>query len=436
MVYRSPRRRCFLEVAMVVLVLLAFLGGCCSKRLFSESAKCPRAAPSAHILACDIVVVNSESLEKANRLSVQLPDDGVITIRRTAIIKSGTRTLVWRGKPEGAGFSRAIFSVVNDAVVGTVLTNDGRMYRLRKTPQGNRVFERLQNKAYQVRDNAEKEPKDLELLSRHPRQLSTACGAPSATCETDSPDQIDVMVAYTPAALFEAGGENEMAAWIRRAEDETNDSYSNSGVLQRIRVLPSAQIVQYVEKDISADLNALINKCDEKMDEVHKWRDDAGADLVVLITHNPSDGTAGYAYTLQSEHIGNQLFERKAFAVVQQEHFSAPGYVFAHELGHLMGAQHDEQSSPGRRGAFTYSHGHVNLTPTPPCTKKWKTIMSEDSCCTTFGYWSAPMNSPDACGDPMGNASAEANATTLNKSASTVANFRCSSPPLPTQQNE
>jgi hypothetical protein len=426
----------YLKVRIVALGLLFCLGGCCSKTLFSEAVQCPRAVISTNVLACNIVVVDKAALEKADKLTVRLPDDGSVTFRRIAVVRGNAEAFVWRGKLDGKGFSRAFFSVVKDAVVGTVLTNDGRMYRLRKTSHGLRIFERLDSKMYRVRDNHEKTPQSKELPLRYPRIASAAIQAPSPTCDSDSPDRIDVMVLYTPAALTEAGDENEMTAWIKRAEDETNDSYSNSGVSQRIKVLTGwTRVVQYVERDISADLDALVNRSDGAMDEVHSWRNDAGADLVVLITHISSFGTGGYAYTLQPEHVGNKLFERKAFAVVQQEHFSTPDYIFAHELGHLMGAQHDQQSSPGQRGAFTFSHGHVNSSPTPPCTEKWKTIMSEESCCTTWGYWSAPTTSPDTCGDPWGDASEEANSTTLNKTAPTVANFRCSVPLVQQQQS-
>jgi Metallo-peptidase family M12 len=58
------------------------------------------------------------------------------------------------------------------------------------------------------------------------------------------------------------------------------------------------------------------------------------------------------------ELIVNWSFEQFAFAVVPR--IVATGkFAFAHELGHLMGAQHDSASSGGAQRAFSYSHGHV-----------------------------------------------------------------------------
>lgn len=474
----SFARRAWLFRGTIVALSL-FLGACTPKPFITTSA-CANAALSPQTLGCQVVTIDKKVFETADRLKITLPQGGSVIITRTALVKRGTDAFIWRGKLGGAGYSNATFSVVRDAVVGKLVTPDGSMYRLRKTPQGSMVFERLNSKAYRVRDNTLKPPpRDLKsaswiiepspdvtigrVLSAHSfdsapsdrnerlpdinampepfetvpakpylqfaalRQVTTANAAPPACGggNPDSPDQIDVMVLYTHAAVTEAGSKDDMIAWINAAEDETNVSYSDSGVFLHVNVLQSwiGEVLSYVEKGLSPDLIALKNPSDGKMDEVHGSRKDAGADIVVLITHMASFGAGGLADTLQPSEVGNQLFEPRAFAVVEQEHFSAPAYIFAHELGHLMGAQHDEQSSPGRTGAFPFSHGHVEATPVGLCTDPWMTIMSEDPCCTPNGYWSSPK-AADACGRPMGAAATEDNGTTLKKTACTVANFR------------
>jgi len=97
------------------------------------------------------------------------------------------------------------------------------------------------------------------------------------------------------------------------------------------------------------------------MPEVNQRRDKAGADLAALIVDQAD--YCGLADAIMAD-------ASTAFAVIY--HDCATGYYsFAHELGHLMGARHDEQNDPSV--PFSYGHGYRHdLAPS------WRTIMAYD----------------------------------------------------------
>src|SRR5260370_42288778 len=103
------------------------------------------------------------------------------------------------------------------------------------------------------------------------------------TCATDSPDQINVMVVYTQAALAGASSKEAMEADIYLAVGQSNQSYFNSNINQRLRLVHIAE-VSYVESgDVMKDRDRLKDKADGYVDNVHTLRDTFGADVVAMI---------------------------------------------------------------------------------------------------------------------------------------------------------
>ena len=139
---------------------------------------------------------------------------------------------------------------------------------------------------------------------------------------------------------------------------------------------------------------------------VKQHRDKGGADLQVLII-NKSD-YCGLADAILAT-------EETAFAIV---HYNcATGYYsFAHELGHLMGARHDEETDP-TLPPFPYGHGYRDHM-------KWRTIMAYNcpQSCNRIQYWSNPNVMYG--GEPMGIVNRSDNARVLNETATTMASFR------------
>ena len=104
---------------------------------------------------------------------------------------------------------------------------------------------------------------------------------------------------------------------------ETNQAYVASGVRQQVRLVARSE-VSYDESgnDYGLDLDRLRDPSDGHLDEVHALRDRVGADLVHLIVGEAS-GLCGIAYLTGVFGLTNH---------------DCGGVVFAHELGHNMGA--------------------------------------------------------------------------------------------------
>jgi hypothetical protein len=204
-----------------------------------------------------------------------------------------------------------------------------------------------------------------------------------------------------------------MLSLVNTAIAETNAGYANSNVVQRLRLVASAE-VSYVETDIRTDLTRVTGTTDGYMDVVHALRDTYKADEVALIGEGyaVAESACGVAWLMAGDNPG---FAPNAFAVVDRT--CATGYYsFGHELGHNMGLNHARQDPVGT-GAFAYSFGY-----------KWtgyRTVMAYAPG-TRILYFSNPNVLYG--GNPTGVSEAlptsAHNALSLNNTRVTVANWR------------
>ena len=96
------------------------------------------------------------------------------------------------------------------------------------------------------------------------------------------------MVAYTPAARAADGGTAAIEARIALAVAETNQSYVNSGLTQRIKLVHAMETNPGdAPNNFSADLTALQDHTDGIFDDVDAARETYYADMVGLIIENP-----------------------------------------------------------------------------------------------------------------------------------------------------
>jgi hypothetical protein len=231
---------------------------------------------------------------------------------------------------------------------------------------------------------------------------------------------------------------------VQNIVDKTNQSYADSGISQRIRLVHKAE-VNYAESGSSdANIDCLEEKNDSCLDQIHGWRNTYHADLVSLLIETTMD--CGFLCLSYVAGIGNQIndpatnYWDAGFSVVVRKYAI---WTFAHELGHNMGATHDRYVSSAGDGAYDYSHGYIWY--------HWpyarRSIMAYDKWCSDNlildcgkpGLWSNPdiqiricewpLNWPCTPYKPFGNATTADNRKTLNNTAYDVSNFRLSNHP-------
>jgi len=203
------------------------------------------------------------------------------------------------------------------------------------------------------------------LCGAHP-----AAGGAGDDTDADGNAAVDVLVIYTPA-MVEWLGEDGVRAKINELVAEANAAFERSGVSGKLLLGENdagdtaARRVEYTEstRDYMDDLNALsdwhegrnstmVVRKDGVMDEVHLWRNEFRADIVVLLRHGSVQNTAGIAWTLDS----TDGSPAGGFAVVGAQ---LNTYCFPHELGHTFGLLHDRANSSGATGAFDYAYGYI-----------------------------------------------------------------------------
>ena len=323
---------------------------------------------------------------------------------------------------KGQPASSVTLVVNGTTLIGNIQANR-KMYQIRYLGSG---IHRLQE-IDQTRIPAEAEPVTPVL---HPDSSLDLCA-------TDPPTDIDVLAIYTDDARVGAGGTDAIEATVYLALEETNQSYINSNITQRLR-LAHVEEVSYAESsNSSTDLTAIESKTDGTLDNVHTLRDTYAADVVALITETLEGTICGRANIMAT--VSN-AFEASAFAVIKRS--CATGYYsFGHELGHNMGARHDWTVDNTNNSAYAFNHGYFVAAPADAATPPWRTIMGYNNGCVSAGtsctrilYWSNPLIDYPVGGtttDPMGTSTGSQqsdNHQTLETTDATVANFRCSSP--------
>ena len=425
---RSRARDLVMAVAVVVLVLgssavAALEGEPTGSKLFSEAvfrATLDRAGEMG-VVRSRAVQLNLELLLDADgtprdltaedRLTLNLFDDLQLVAVLERVAPSYGGGFTWVGQVQDEPLS-AVTLVVNEGIMaGSVVSPQG-LFRIGYAGNGVHVVHELDPSAF---------PPEAEPIPVEQPEGKAAAAVPAAVADDGS--VIDVMVVYTPAARAAIGGPTQMQTLIDLAVAETNQSYLNSGITQRLNLVHKTEVA-YTETSFTAALYDLTGTGDGKMDIVHTLRNTYYADEVVLLINDPE--YCGLAWLMQTV---STSFQDHAFAVVNWQ--CATGYYsFGHELGHNMGAQHDYYAVTkyGQApGAYSYSYGYVNTN------RRWRTVMAyNDACgdlqfyCDRIPFWSNPSVTYE--GYPTGALNAD-NQLTLDNTAWTVANFRVSAGP-------
>lgn len=356
----------------------------------------------------ELVQANAAAVtEKATSLSLNLAPGLDLRAYRTDSYRTKSGNIVWAGVLVEAGAANVPFSAEafqfdpRSSIMlvrsGNTLTGNvqfaGDWYKIRPLRTGGHAI---------VLVNPAAMPPD------HPAEYANLKTI-NMPVRPDSLDKantvIRVMVHYTPSAASASGN---ISALIDLAIAESNQGYTNSGVLITLELATKAQVTYTESGSFSTDLSRYRGTADGFMDSIHTTRNSVTADVGLLVINNAS--SCGLASSIGST-------AATAFSTAYWDCITGY-YSFAHEIGHLQSARHDPANDPTTT-PYAYGHGYqFNGSP------KWRTIMAYDCSggCTRLNYWSSPLKTFN--GQPMGTAATNDNARVLNNTRATVAAFR------------
>ncbi len=407
----------------------------------SPAAGSPTRAPEHRALRSRMVVVDVDRMSSGRQVMstrdvpATLPLNLLPDATFEAVLDRIDRTVsgfVWVGHLRGIQESSVTLAVDSGVVAGSVVTRYAA-YTIRHVGGDLHVIEQVDQSAY---------PSELPPMTPVTAQRGvSARGAqdaiPTGTAAADDGSTIDVMVLYTPAVVAFRGSDAAVRALVNVGISETNTSYANSGITQRLRLVYAGMVGYSESGDMSVDLTNVTTSAGP-LNSVGLLRNLYAADIVSLWVHYSPLPACGIGWLMTSI---NSSFSSNAYNVVDDDCVS-PNYTFAHEMGHNMGARHDWFVDTGTTPG-TYAHGYVNVS------ARWRTIMAYNDMCASQGlfcsrllYWASPGRTapapyaPSPMGVPEGtntscqyynpaNPPCDADdARTLNETALTIANFR------------
>jgi len=417
---------------ILVIALLQFLAfGVFAQNILytvtSDTGFVPQPVDSTIAKSINVKFNNAFLVAQANlTFTIVLPEPGMDTARRVKIIKTrqevnpNLNSFSWYGKLENEPGSFVLLTQVNTAVSGYIRTQNNRLYRINYIGNNLHRISNINQKYYK--------PDRSDAPSAALLNYDTSGYAESRRLCNDgiTARVIDVLVCYTTAARDGAGGTPAITAEILNAVGISNQSYSNSLINFRIDLIRPVEIVYTESGNGKTDRDRLQNPTDGFLDNVHNIRQTEAADIVVLLTEDGGLWSA-VSYTMETP---SPAFESWAFCVLERS-AAITNFSFTHELGHIMGAEHDCEFDDGSAISYPYSHGHRS--------GDFKTIMSKNAAGTRVEYWANTTVPFPATTIPSGglwNNCLENDSQTLINTFDIVSQFRCKNPvpdsnPLP-----
>ncbi|AZZ37920.1 hypothetical protein CIK05_14290 [Bdellovibrio sp. qaytius] len=269
---------------------------------------------------------------RSNNFHLPLLNNKSVNVVLQSVKKYSANNIVATGKTDNDELSNVTIVINDDVItanVGETLSQES--YEIRFAGNG----------VHTVKAITAKDDDCLTVEGENAHNLVQPLATESAKDVTAmaAVPTIDVLVAYTPAALNNVGGLSAMKALIQMGVADSNKAYQSSGVNLALRLVGIMALSQS-ESSFTSDLSSLKGTSDGKWDGVHAERKRLGADLVSVVAYYPSTSTAGIGFVGSSYSSGFSITKTTAF-----KQFS-----FTHELGHNIGLNHSDgyENASGR----------------------------------------------------------------------------------------
>lgn len=362
-----------------------------------------------------VSVTDAAVMGERERLILNLPDATVLTVDRTSRAPSQLGQIRWNG------------SALNDDTAVRLLVGLDGITGMIRSKVHNYDIHPLRGSGYHVLVEIDPSGFDWE----EPPLIVDGYGEPEGHDENEfdidkntmrSNPVIRLMVVYTTNARNNYPGDiNQLISF---AVGNMEDAFTSSGVNADVNLVHTAEISYSESTNATLDLCRLTtsqtftpgSRCSQfssgqlqgHMNQIHDWRFQHDAHLVVLIT---GSGGAGIAWT-------PSINTNYGFSVARYD-VAASNYTLAHEIGHNLAAGHDPDNN--EHPVYPYAHGYIYHP------LQWTTILAyPPSGYSRINRYSTPLKT--YAGVTTGTANLHDNARAMNNRVDIVASF---SPPLP-----
>lgn len=363
-----------LAVAMLVLVaapvegqrLLRLIPRATQPATVADQDFAPDIAPVS--IQVDLELLRTEP----GRLELPTPDGRVLSAERSVFEDRGGGDLVWSGGLVGAGYDSVVLTVEGGRLVGWFGEPGGVRYRISARPDG--AGQMVSSFGVPGREpeafcsvGTDPDP-PLRGQARLPAE-AMAVDLPARVVAAHNHEQLDILVVYTRSAALNWGGPAAARAAIRSSGDYLNMVLRNGGIGVSARIVHMAQLsgLDRVGRDGDGFYESSIITQLRYNGEALRLRRAHGADLVHLFTGESPwvlGGACGQHYVLFRDGTAEE-FSELAYGWTSNA-CSDDGPIFAHEVGHGLGAHHDPANGGSPESAFRpYAFGHGNLDRIP-----------------------------------------------------------------------